>query len=48
MYIGFATKCAFCPLIVMPEASSTALKFASVTRPSLVWTPVLNVTWLPL
>lgn len=47
MYMGWATKCAGSPLIVIFMAARTAWKLLSVTRPSDVWTPVLKVTLVP-
>lgn len=41
MYIGWATKCAWTPLIVMFVADRTAAKFAAVMLPSEVVIAVL-------
>ncbi|MFB9956496.1 hypothetical protein [Cellulomonas denverensis] len=48
MYIGYATKCACTPLIVMLVAVSTASRLAEVIVPVWVVIAVLYWTVLPL
>lgn len=48
MYIGYETKCAWVPLIVMLSAASTADRLADVMLPSEVVIAVLYVMLLPL
>ncbi|AYG05173.1 hypothetical protein D7I44_17760 [Gryllotalpicola protaetiae] len=48
MYIGYETKCAFTPLMVMFVAVSTAAKFCAVMVPFDVVIAVWNVTACPL
>jgi len=48
MYIGWATKCAWTPLILMLSAAKTAAKFSSVICPFEVVIAVLYSTLEPL
>jgi hypothetical protein len=48
MYIGWGTKCAWTPLIVMFSAASTAIRLSDVIWPLEVVMAVLYVMVLPL